>query len=203
MANNLINYTTSTGIAIYPHLTQPDTKYNANGEYKVSLSLTEQEAAPLKKLIEQEKAKALAMVPEGKKAKESDAPYFNETDDEGQETGRTVFKFKMKAKVQNRQGQTIELQPRLFDAQGTIFTPDSVWGGSKIRVSTDLVPYYVAAVGAGVTLRLKAVQIIDLKSGGGTDASAYGFSAKEGFTAPETETETATDTGFSDDDEDF
>jgi len=200
MANDFVSYTTNTGIAIYPHLTQPDTKFNANGEYKVSLSLTEQEAAPLKKLIEQEKVKAMAMIPEGKKAKESDDPYFNETDDEGQETGRTVFKFKMKAKVQNKQGQTIELQPRLFDAQGTIFTPDSVWGGSKIRVSTDLVPYYVAAVGAGVSLRLKAVQIIDLKSGGGADASAYGFSATEGFTAPEKET--APDTDFSDE-EDF
>ena len=201
MANDFVSYTTSTGIAIYPHLVEPDTKFNANGEYKVSLSLTEKEAAPLKKLIEQEKVKAMAMIPEGKKAKESDAPYFNETDDEGQETGRTVFKFKMKAKVQNRQGQTIELKPRLFDAQGTICNPESVWGGSKIRVSADLVPYYVAAVGAGVSLRLKAVQIIDLKSGGGTDASAYGFSATEGFTAPATET--ATDTDFSDDDEDF
>ena len=108
MANDFVSYTTKTGIAIYPHLTQPDTKFNANGEYKVSLSLTEQEAAPLKKLIEQEKVKAMAMIPEGKKAKESDDPYFNETDDEGQETGRTVFKFKMKAKVQNKQGQTID-----------------------------------------------------------------------------------------------
>jgi len=55
-------------------------------------------------------------------------------------------------------------------------------------------------VGAGVSLRLKAVQIIDLKTGGGADASAYGFSATEGFTS--SQTETATESDFSDD-EDF
>ena len=67
----------------------------------MSLSLSEQEAAPLKKLIEQEKAKAMAMIPEGKKAKESDDPHFNETDDEvrKQDARSSV---KMKAKVQNK-----------------------------------------------------------------------------------------------------
>ena len=60
-------------------------------------------------------------------------------------------------------------------------------------------PYYVAAVGAGVSLRLKAVQIIDLKTGGGADASAYGFSATEGFTAPDRDSHGSE---FSDD-EDF
>ena len=47
MANDYIGVVTPAGTAIYPHLTQPDTKFNAMGEYKVSLSLTEDEAAPI------------------------------------------------------------------------------------------------------------------------------------------------------------
>jgi hypothetical protein len=200
MANEFVKYTTDVGIAIYPHLTKPDTEYNKDGEYKVSLSLSEKEAAPLMKAIESEKAKAMDMIPDGKPQKEAPMPFFNEVDKEKQETGRVVFKFKMKAKVKNKQGETVELKPRLFDSQGTMFHPESVWGGSQIRVSSEIVPYYVPALGAGVSLRMKAVQIIDLKTGNGADASAYGFSATDGFTAPE---EATTATTFADEDDDF
>jgi hypothetical protein len=47
---------------------------------------------------------------------------------------------------------------------------------------------------------MNAVQIIDLKTGTGADASAYGFSATDGFTAPK-EADTAED--FADEDDDF
>ena len=62
MANDYIGVVSPEGIAIYPHLTQPDTKFNALGEYKVSLSVDKSEAAPLIGNIEtaMEKAKKLA-----------------------------------------------------------------------------------------------------------------------------------------------
>jgi len=197
---------TPQGIAIYPHLNRPDvykdpqSGISGKPQYKVNLSLSQEEATPIIEKIEANKKVALSMIPQGKKQKESDAPYFNELDDEGQETGRVVFKFKMNAQI-NKDGRTIDIAPKLFDAQGSLINEcDDIWGGSKLCVSADLIPYYVAAVGAGVSLRLKAVQIIDLKTGGGADASAYGFSATEGFTS--SQTETATESDFSDD-EDF
>ena len=64
---------------------------------------------------------------------------------------------------------------------------ESIWGGSVLRISADLIPFYVAAVGAGVSLRLKAVQIIDLKTGGGAGAESYGFEATKGYVAPQAE----------------
>ncbi len=201
MSKDYVGVTTPAGIAIYPHLTQPDTKFNAMGEYKVSLSLTEDEAAPLIEKVDEAMEQAKELIPKGKRPKVADAPYFAELDDEGQETGRVVFKFKMKAKVNTKDGRTIEMSPRLFDAQGTLLTDvKSLWGGSILRISADLIPYYVAAVGAGVSIRLKAVQIIELKTGGGTDATNYGFSATEGFTTQQEEA--AQDQGF-EDDEDF
>ena len=45
MANDYIGVVSPEGITIYPHLTQPDTKFNAMGEYKVSLSVDKSEAA--------------------------------------------------------------------------------------------------------------------------------------------------------------
>ena len=40
--------------------------------------------------------------------------------------------------------------------------------------------YDSASIGVGVTLRLEAVQVISLASGGGRDASGFGFGAVEG-----------------------
>lgn len=202
-----VSIVTPTGVAVYPHLNRPDaykdpnTGVSGKPQYKVNLSLTQEQATPLIKDIEEAKAKALAMIPEGKKQKESDDPYYNELDDDGQETGRVIFKFKMNSQIKTKDGRTIDMQPRLFDAQGTLMTEcDDIWGGSSLRVSADLIPFYVAAVGAGVSLRLKAVQVIELKTGGGASASSYGFDSTEGFTASQ---ETAPNNEFSEDDEDF
>ena len=203
MVNDYIGVVTPAGTAIYPHLTQPDTKFNAMGEYKVSLAVDEAEAAPLIANIEQATKQAEKLIPQGKRPKMAEPPYFNEVDDEGQDTGRIVFKFKMKAKINTKDGRTIEMSPKLFDSQGTLVNDvDSIWGGSTLRVSADLVPYYVATTGAGVSARLKAVQIIELKTGGGSNASSFGFEATEGYTAPEEET--AEQEGFvHEEDEDF
>lgn len=178
---------TPKGTAIYPHLVEPDTKFNALGEYKVSLALDEDEAAPIITKIEEQIAVAKKLIPQGKKPKMADEPYFPELDDEGQETGRIIFKFKMKAQINTKDGRTITMSPKLFDAEGTLTEVESIWGGSELRISADLIPFYVAAVGAGVSLRLKAVQIINLVEGGGASASNFGFDATEGYVAPKVE----------------
>jgi hypothetical protein len=203
MSKDYLKIVTPAGIAIYPHLTQPDFKFNPLGQYKVDLSLTEDEAAPLIAKFDEVMEEAKRKVPPGKPLKIAEPPYHNELDDEGQETGRVIFRFTMKAKFNTKDGRTIEMSPKLFDAQGTLMTDvDSIWGGSKLRISSALVPYHVPARGAGVSMRLQAVQIIELKTGGGgADASNYGFEATEGFTAPQEET--AQVQGFEIDDEDF
>jgi len=204
MANDYIGVVTPAGTAIYPHLTQPDTKFNAMGEYKVSLAIDEVEAAPLIESIEQATKQAEKLIPQGKRPKMAEPPYFNELDDQGQETGRVVFKFKMKAKINTKDGRTIEMSPKLFDAQGTLVNDvDSIWGGSTLRVSADLVPYYVATTGAGVSARLKAVQIIELKTGGGSNAESFGFEATEGFTAEQEPTAKEEGFVYEEDEEDF
>ena len=201
MANDNIGVVSPKGIAIYPHLVQPDTKYEALGLYKVDLSVDSQEAAPLIANIKLAQQKAKEKAPKGKRIKEAELPYYNELDDEGQETGRVIFRFKMRAKVIPKNGgDSWEQKPKFFDASGKLLDDvESIWGGSILKVSADLAPWYMAAKGAGVTARLKAVQIIDLKTGGGADASSFGFEATEGYSAPQVET--AQDEGFVEDEE--
>lgn len=200
--NEYVSITSPKGMAIYPWLNTPDTKFNPAGEYKVNLAVEASEATPLTEKIDEAFEQAKSLIPEGKKVKEADLPYFDELDDDQQKTGRVVFKFKMKAEVKTKDGRTIEMQPRLFDASGSLITnakSESIWGGSILRVSADLIPFYVAAVGAGVSIRMKAVQVIELVTGKGADASSYGFDETEGYSAPSQGEE---NTDFNDD-EDF
>ena len=188
------NIVTPAGRAIYPWLINPDTKFNALGEYKVSLSLHSSEAEPLIKKIDEAMEKAKALAPEGKKIKLQDPPYYNEVDGDEQETGNILFKFKSKAQIQTKDGKTLRISPKLFDAKGTLLKDiDDIWGGSKIKISADVAPYYVGAVGAGVSLRLKAVQIIELVKGGG-NADSYGFEATEGYEASSEASQSGFDT---------
>jgi len=50
------------------------------------------------------------------------------------------------------------------------------------------VPYYTAMAGAGVSLRLRAVQVVKLVQGGSGDASGFGFDEiKDGYVAEKKE----------------
>ena len=199
-----ITVTTPVGTAIYPKLNTPDTKFKALGEYSVKLKLTAEEAQPIIDKYEAavaayfEEVKAELMKGDGKdkaKAKAlklaADKPYKPEFDDEGEETGNVVFNFKMPARIARDGKEDIVLAPDVFDAQGKkLAKVPEVWGGSRLRVSGQLRPFN-APIGVGVSLRLAAVQIIELRSGGARDASGYGFGAEEGgFSADEAQPET-------------
>ena len=57
-------------------------------------------------------------------------------------------------------------------------------------MSFDVSPYFIPGSGAaGIKLRLNAVQVIDLVSGGGRDAEGFGFEKEDGY---EAETEEST-----------
>lgn len=175
------------GIASYPYLTKPDTKFNPDGEYKVSLIVAGDDSSKIIALLTEKHKAAVAQVKKenaGKRVKEGDLPFI-ENDD-----GTVTFKFKMKAKVTPKKGDPFEQKPALFDAKGKPLTGEpKVGGGSTIKVSYEVVPYYTAIAGVGVSLRMKAVQIIELKEySGGGDAESYGFCEEDGFEADEDDT---------------
>jgi hypothetical protein len=201
----LPSFVSPKGVFRYPALTSPDygTKEfpKADGEYKVQLILTEAEAQPLIEKLQplfdaaisegHEKFKELKVEQRKKlgELKVNDI-YATEYDQETEDpTGNLIFKFTMKASGKDKKGGTWERKPALFDAKGTpLKDVKGIWGGTVGKVSFDVSPYFIPGSGAaGIKLRLNAVQVIDLVSGGGRDAEGFGFEKEDGYEAETTE----------------
>jgi len=179
-----VRITSPLGTAIYPRLTQPDTKFDKDGVYSVDLELDPMDKAASSFIDSLKKASDEAYRDEcekkgGKKLKRCDLP-IKETED-----GKVRIKFKLKAKAGNEE-KSWEQKPVIFDSAGTAMqTPPNVGSGSRIKVAFEVVPFFTAMVGAGISLRMKAVQILELKEyTPGDNFDAYGFKADpKGFVA--------------------
>jgi hypothetical protein len=193
---NIVRITTPAGIAVYPKIEKPDTKFNTDGVYSIDLDLSGDEAkdliAKLTKVADE--AYAAECKSKGKKQlKRSDMPW------KATEDGKTRFKFKLKAKGGTGEKQW-DQKPAIFDAKGNPVKDLNVGSGSTVKVAFDAVPYFTAMVGQGISLRLRAVQVIELRQYiAGDNFDAFGFKATDGF-VKETEAVTTFD---SDSDNDF
>tara|TARA_Y100001937_G_C6948582_1_gene253596 strand:- start:2 stop:580 length:579 start_codon:yes stop_codon:yes gene_type:complete len=165
--NDNIKGVTEVGKAIYPHLNKPDTRFQKEGVYKVTLELSPVNAKNLLKHIDDGIKLATK---DSKSNKTAQLPY--KTD----ENGNMQFNFKCKASGVSKTGQNWEQKPKVFDSKGTPISKDIlVWGGTTMKVAYEIIPYSNNMLGSGVSLRLKAVQVHDLVSGGGASADSYGF----------------------------
>lgn len=182
MANKKREHTfsevTPRGVAVYPHLDAPDTKFDAAGVYTLKLNLPAEEAEPIIEKLEQLREEFREKVKEqanGKKVKDADLPVSENED------GTFTFSFKMKASGE-KDGRKWTRKPAIFDASGIpVKAGVKVGGGSIVRVAFEASAFYTALVGLGVTLRLNAVQIIELKSWGERSATQFGFEQEDGF----------------------
>jgi len=194
----IIRITTPAGRASYPWLIQPDTKFNPEGVFKVSLIMDKADPA-VEALLEQietlaqeafDSAKAHLSDKKPKnwqialKKLEKFEPFEDEYDDEGNETGNVIVSFKQAATIKDKSGNAKPYVIRFFDSKGkTIDKPTSLYGGSVLKINSQVASFYAGGLNkAGVTLRIAAVQIIKLvtSSGGGGSASDYGFGSEEG-----------------------
>ena len=151
------------GEAIYPHLNKPDVRFSEAGEYKVTLKVAKSDATAMLKLYNSAIEDALKLAEQnhkGKGIKNAPKPFT-------EEDNYVFFKFKMKATgVNQKTKEKFSQRPQLFDAKkNPIPLSTIIWGGSKMRVAFNLVPYYTPMLGAGITARLKAVQVIELVEG--------------------------------------
>lgn len=135
------------GIAVYPWLNKPDTKFDADGVYSVKLVF---DKAATKKVSDVVKP----LMNGGKHN-----PIKPEVDDQGGKTGNYVVNFKMKAHVKTKGGDEFDQKPVLVDSNGNRMLA-VIGGGSKLQVAYEAVPY--DAMGGGVSLRMKKVRVLDL-----------------------------------------
>jgi hypothetical protein len=180
--------TTGAGIAMYPWLTKPDTKFNAGGEYKLDLQMPREDAEALITKLEEIRdaafVEAVAAAKPQDKKKITKAEVFHEVyDDNGDATGDIFLRFKMKAMVTPKGKEPFEQKPKGFDAGGKPWDEKkAVYGGSTLKVNFEAVPYGPDTnKKVGLTLRLRAFQVLELVSSSGGSASGFGFDVDESY----------------------
>ena len=142
MANKM--YITPTGTAVYPWLNKPDTRFDADGVYSVTLQLSKENTAPINAVVK-------PLMNGGK-----NNPIKAELDDQGEKTGNYLVKFKLKALVKPKKSEPFSQAPVLLDEDGNRLTA-LIAGGSKMKVAYE--PFAYSALGGGVSLRVKKVRL--------------------------------------------
>lgn len=195
--------TTPAGTAQYPRLNSPDTRFDEDGVYKVNLLLEGDEGKELLEKLTAFRKEAVQRLHTGKtKPRLAMEPWEEEVDeDTGEATGRIIFKCKQKAVYKDASGQTAERKVQLIGADAQP-TDEQVGGGSIIKCALMVTAWNVPALGIGVSLKLRAVQVLKANSYSG-DASSFGFRDESGV-RPDTPSQVASeDAAESDEDFDF
>jgi hypothetical protein len=171
-------FMTPVGTAVYPHLHAPDSKFNKEGIYKVSLRFQGEDAEDVVALLEAQadaaydlalqeyvdRASAKVRGAASKKARDKFASeakdnvkrhvgYEIELDEDGEETDAILVEFKMKASGTNKKGERWERRPAIFDARGAAIAPGlKIGGGSLLKIAYSFGDPYCAKFGGSDTL---------------------------------------------------
>lgn len=191
-----------SGKAQWAKVLEPDTKFNADGEYSVDVLIPEADAQPicekLDGVVAAEFARAVKEKPALKNQLSQSNPYQIVYDDNtGDPTGDIKFKAKMKAVWRARDGRSGTQRPIVVDAKRQPLSKDiAIGNGSTVNVNVELVPYIMQSTkSVGCSLRLKGLQVVNLveyASGGsmfdtveGGYVSAENQAIEEAFAAEE------------------
>ncbi len=170
--------TTPAGKAVYPYLQVPDTKFNDDGLYNVKLHVSEEDYNGFKEKIDElfEEALKAEQQRQGKK-KISMAPSspLRITDE-----GDHEIYAKQEAKKMTKSKGLLQFSVASFNATGAKIKMPAIAGGSILKLAVVPNFWFVPSQGFGYTLRLRAVQIIDLIERE-TAAVENVFASVEGF----------------------
>lgn len=162
--------TTPVGEALFPAIHEPDAKFNPdNPVYQVHLVVGRAEAQEffneIDALVEEWKAEN-GIAPDA----EFRMPYQDNKDAEGNDDGR----IRIKTKLKSRGYEGREQKPRVFGKDGNP-TTEPVGMGSLLQVGVEASPYHTSLVGYGVSLKLKAVRVVEARNATPQTAEAWGF----------------------------
>ena len=171
--------TTAVGTAQYPWVNTPSTKFVPEGEYSCNIILTKQEGEVIVKKVEAllEKKQKEQAEESGKEVKTYQLPIQLEGD-------TYVLKAKLKpVNGKRKDGSEYTRSLGLFDSKGNPWDREvMIRGGSKVRLSVRPKSWCSPLLGAGVSLELLGVQVIELADGelSSQAAESFGFTEVEG-----------------------
>lgn len=202
------SFTSPAGVFKFPSLSKPDfgnVKFpKPDGEFKTGLVVSRAVAQSLIDALQPEWEAAIKEgqaefaklpLPTRKKMGElKEQPFYqDEFDPETEEeTGNVIFNVKTKYGILDRKtGEKRFNKIGLFDSKGApLATGTAIYGGTVGKVAFQAAPYFVAGQGmAGISLRLSAVQVIDLVGPGSRTAAQHGFGKEDGYEASEDDAE--------------
>jgi len=162
-----LNYTPK-GISNYTWLSRPDTKFNPNGVYTVTLAF-DKKAKGVKEMCK----KLMDAYKKAQKPKKKGGKKPYEENDEGM----IEIRFSQKAVIETKSGDTFEKTVAILDSKGKPANLKvQVGNGSTMKACYSIRPYDYN--GCGLSLDLNAVSIVDLVEYDGT--SNYEFDEEEG-----------------------
>ena len=175
-------FTTMKGEAYWAYIFSPDTKYNPDGDFKLKFRAKGDAALRLQEKVDSLVKQSLEKAKEenkGKKIKQAEPPYQEVYNDNDEPTGELEFSFKQKAVIPTKNGP-MKKRVMVVDAKGNTITEQlKVGNGSVVKVAFDPNLYFTPTAGAGVSLRLTGVQIIELKEY--ESGNSLGFGEEEGY----------------------
>lgn len=168
-------YTSPKGTAVWPRIDTPDTKFDEDGVFSCKLHVSEGDfkafEAQINKQVEAEYKAECASQGKDKLRRASSCP-LRITDD-----GEYEIFAKQKAKVHTKSKGTLEFSIAAYDSQGKKIETPKIGSGSTLKMAVEVNTWFVPSQGFGYTLRLRAVQVIDLVEYGGGDGG-FGFGAE-------------------------
>lgn len=176
-------YTTGKGeLTGFIGVFEPSTKFNKEGVYSANILLSKEEGEKLAEEIKAVRTEQFKTY--GKKTKVADLtrciPYETVNEETGEGTpdaeGRYILKTTAKAFIENGKPK---VKIPVFDAKQNPVKDVRIGAGTVARLSISLEGYSVAGK-TGVSVKLKAVQIIDLVEYGNGSAESYGFGDEDG-----------------------
>jgi hypothetical protein len=197
-------YSTPPGTASWPKVVDPDTTFDADGQWNIKLVFDASDP----KVKEMQKAIVAFNKTQPDYNKDSVAypwgPYKNE--DKEVVEGKVAFSFKRKCLVKKDGKKEKNKPPNIIDADGEVWHKCPMGGGSTVQVGYQMVPY-TGFGKVGISLRLQGVRVLELvEYKAEADWGDYKGSAKAPAKVLEEDFDDEDDIpvgGDDDDDEDF
>jgi len=155
----LPSYITPDGIAQHTRLLIPETKYAPEGNYSVKMEFTGEDAKTLAEFLDtkmEDSYKEAKKENPSKRIKKADAPH------QWNDNGTLSVNFRMKASGVTKDGKAWSRKPPILNADLTPYEGTEITDGSKLVISYTPAPFYIRLIGAGLSIRLEAVQVIGL-----------------------------------------